>query len=155
MSGRERSRSEHNVVTLGPQDQLIGSLHIDGDLNVFGNAEGDLHATGDVMVESDATVAASIEGRNINVRGQVKGDIVSSKRLLLSGSGSLHGNARVGRLVVEDGASFNGSISMTGSSDEDTATEGSEPSWVDTETLEPAEPDAEGAAEIVAVSEGS
>jgi cytoskeletal protein CcmA (bactofilin family) len=57
-------------------------------------------------------VVASLEGRNVDIRGQVTGNVRSAKRLSLSGSGSLQGDATAGRLVVEDGATLNGSISM-------------------------------------------
>ncbi|HSP65404.1 MAG TPA: polymer-forming cytoskeletal protein, partial [Candidatus Deferrimicrobium sp.] len=71
-------------------------------------------AGGDVVVEPSATVVSSIEARNVDIRGQVTGDVRSSQRLSLSGSGKLFGNASAARLVVEDGATLNGSISMSG-----------------------------------------
>ena len=103
-----------NVVTLGPRDTLNGRLDIQGDLRVHGNVEGDLKATGDVAVESTAAVQASIEGANVQVRGQVTGNVTAKKRLTLGGSGRLNGDVKVGRLTVEDGATLNGNVSMTG-----------------------------------------
>src|SRR4030081_1858423 len=103
-----------NVVTLGPRDTLNGRLDIQGDLRVHGNVEGDLKATGDVAVESTAAVQASIEGANVQVRGQVTGNVTAKKRLTLGGSGRLNGDVKVARLTVEDGATLNGNVSMTG-----------------------------------------
>jgi len=81
-----------NVVSLGPRDILQGRLEIQGDLKVAGNVEGDLKASGDVTVDSGATIQAAIEGANVNVRGQVTGNVTARKRLTLGGSGHLHGN---------------------------------------------------------------
>ena len=103
----------NNVVSLGPRDILQGRLEIQGDLKIAGNVEGDLKASGDITIDSGATIQAAIEGANINVRGQVTGNVTAKKRLTLGGSGHLSGDVRVGRLTVEDGATLNGNVTMS------------------------------------------
>jgi cytoskeletal protein CcmA (bactofilin family) len=107
-----RGDNSHNSITLGPRDKLIGSLTFDGDLTVAGKMEGEVHATGDVAVENGSTVKAAIEGNNISVQGTVHGNVNARGRLSLSGSGSLHGDVRVSKLTVEDGATLNGNVQM-------------------------------------------
>jgi cytoskeletal protein CcmA (bactofilin family) len=101
-----------NVVNLGPRDSLNGRLEIQGDLRVAGNVEGELKASGDVSVGEGAAIQASIEGANVNVRGQVTGNVTAKKRLTLGGSGRLNGDVKVARLTVEDGATLNGNVTM-------------------------------------------
>jgi len=101
-----------NVVNLGPRDTLNGRLEIHGDLKVAGNVEGELKASGDVSVGEGAAIQASIEGANVNVRGQVTGNVTAKKRLTLGGSGRLNGDVKVARLTVEDGATLNGNVTM-------------------------------------------
>jgi len=101
-----------NVVNLGPRDSLNGRLEIQGDLKVAGNVEGELKASGDVSVGEGAAIQASIEGANVNVRGQVTGNVTAKKRLTLGGSGRLNGDVKVARLTVEDGATLNGNVTM-------------------------------------------
>jgi cytoskeletal protein CcmA (bactofilin family) len=103
----------NNVVSLGPRDILQGRLEIQGDLKVAGNVEGDLKASGDVTVDSTANIQAAIEGANVNVRGQVTGNVTARKRLTLGGSGRLNGDVKVSRLTVEDGATLNGNVTMS------------------------------------------
>jgi cytoskeletal protein CcmA (bactofilin family) len=103
----------NNVVSLGPRDILQGRLEVQGDLRIAGNVEGDLKASGDVSIESGATIQAAIEGANVNVRGQVTGNVTARKRLTLGGSGLLQGDVRVSRLTVEDGATLNGNVVMS------------------------------------------
>ena len=102
-----------NVVTLGPRDSLHGRLDIHGDLKIAGTVEGELKASGDILVDSTANVQASIEGANVSVRGQVNGNVTARKRLTLGGSGRLNGEVKVSRLTVEDGATLNGNVTMT------------------------------------------
>ena len=103
----------NNVVSLGPRDILQGRLEIQGDLKIAGNVEGDLKASGDVTVDSTATIQAAIEGANVNVRGQVTGNVTARRRLTLGGSGRLNGDVKVSRLTVEDGSTLNGNVTMS------------------------------------------
>jgi cytoskeletal protein CcmA (bactofilin family) len=107
-----RGDNNHNAITLGPKDRLVGSLTFEGDLTVAGTVEGELNATGDVSVENGSTVKAQIAGNNVSVQGSVTGNVTARGRLVLSGSGSLHGDVRVSKLTVEDGATLNGNVSM-------------------------------------------
>jgi cytoskeletal protein CcmA (bactofilin family) len=100
------------AVTLGPRDRLIGQLHIDGDVRLGGTVEGEIHATGDVEVDDEAKVNASLAGRDVSIRGHVSGPVTARKRLVVARSGSLMGDVRVARLVIQDGATFSGNVSM-------------------------------------------
>lgn len=115
-SGRQRNSSggAGGPIVLGPNDSLKGTLRTESAVTIHGEVEGEIFASGDVVVEASATVVATVEGRNIDIRGQVTGNVKSTKRLSLSGSGTLQGDASAARLVVEDGATLNGSISMSG-----------------------------------------
>jgi len=112
---RAGENSSGGTVTLGVDDRLEGKLTIRSDLVVHGSIEGEVVTTGDVAVESTATVKAKLECRNVSIRGRFEGEVTAQQRLRLAGSGYLQGNVRVGKLHVEDGATFNGSIAMIGS----------------------------------------
>lgn len=107
---RQREHGSGNTVVIGPRDSLLGKLTVDGDVRIQGLVEGELNASGDVHVEG--TVTARIEARNVTIRGNVTGDVVAKHRLRVAGSGVLTGNAKIGRLSIEDGATFNGNVTM-------------------------------------------
>lgn len=127
--GRDNGEFEggNNQVRLGPRDSLVGKLTIAGDLHVQGSVEGELSASGDILVDPSANVKASLEGRNVTVNGQVQGNVTARKRLLLAGSGALNGDVRVARLAVEDGATLNGSVSMHAAPPEEPESNGEAP----------------------------
>jgi cytoskeletal protein CcmA (bactofilin family) len=77
-----------------------------------GTVEGEIHATGDVEVDDEAKVNASLAGRDVSIRGSVHGPVTARKRLVVARSGSLTGDVRVARLVIQDGANFSGKVSM-------------------------------------------
>jgi cytoskeletal protein CcmA (bactofilin family) len=94
---RNGSDGDHNAVVLGPKDRLIGQLHVEGDLRVLGTVEGELEVTGDVEIDDG---------------GKVTGPVTARNRLVVGRSGSLVGDVHVARLVIEDGATFSGKVSM-------------------------------------------
>lgn len=87
----------HSSVVLGPQDRLVGQLHIEGDLRVVGTVEGELDVTGTVEIDDG---------------GRVTGPVTARDKLVVGRAGSLNGDVRVRRLVIEDGATFTGNVSM-------------------------------------------
>jgi cytoskeletal protein CcmA (bactofilin family) len=101
-----------SAIRLGPRDVLVGRLVFDGDLRVQGSMEGEATLSGDLHVESQGTVKAKLQARSCSVRGAVEGEITAKERLVVAGSGTVSGTVRVARLVVEDGALLNGTITM-------------------------------------------
>lgn len=91
------SDEQHNAVVLGPRDRLVGRLYIEGDLRVVGSVDGSLEATGNVEIDGG---------------GKVKGPVTARKKLVVGSQGELVGDVRVARLVIEDGATFSGNVSM-------------------------------------------
>lgn len=86
-----------NSVVLGPRDRLVGKLFIEGDLHVAGTVEGALEASGSIEIDGG---------------GKVSGPVTAYDRLVVGSAGSLVGDVRVKRLVIEDGATFSGNVSM-------------------------------------------
>lgn len=75
---------------------IIGTLHVDGKaiLAEEGKLDGDLHAT-------DADIAGTVEG-NLHIAG----------RLIVKGTAHIKGTIRTKRLIVEEGAEFDGQCEM-------------------------------------------
>ena len=111
--GKGRHKDGNSHVVLGPRDVLNGTLKIEGDMTVRGKVDGEIHTSGDIAVENSATVKAQLEGNNVMVQGNVTGNVVARGRLTLAGTGSLHGDVKIAKLSVEDGATLNGNVSMT------------------------------------------
>jgi cytoskeletal protein CcmA (bactofilin family) len=138
--------AESNAVRLGPRDRLIGRLYIEGDLHVNGTVEGAVEATGDVEIDEMAKVKASVAGRQVSIRGRVSGPVTARERLVVASSGSLIGDVRVPRLVVQDGATFSGNVSMGPAAE--MALEAAEPADTVATASEPSAPKAQGVAVV-------
>jgi len=91
------SDGDQRSLVLGPRDRLIGQLYVEGDLRVVGTVEGALEVTGSVEIDEGGTVTGPVTARD---------------RLIVGRAGSLKGDVRVARLVIQDGATFSGNVSM-------------------------------------------
>jgi cytoskeletal protein CcmA (bactofilin family) len=116
-------------IRLGRNDSLEGNLVYEGGLRVQGTLKGDARVTSDISIERGAVAEARLEGENVTVRGRVQGDVVARGHFLLAGGGVLNGDIVVTRLAIEDGATFNGRVTMA-------ALEGAETESVQAEAAE-------------------
>jgi cytoskeletal protein CcmA (bactofilin family) len=104
-------------VVLGPRDSLVGTLSVDGDVQIQGSVEGEVAATGEVSVQSAGTARARIEARDIVIAGTVDGSVIARDLVSIGDSATLSGELQSSRLRVDEGATVNATIAMRGSDD--------------------------------------
>ncbi|PIQ89990.1 MAG: hypothetical protein COV72_00315 [Candidatus Omnitrophica bacterium CG11_big_fil_rev_8_21_14_0_20_42_13] len=82
------------------------------NLRINGKFEGVLETRGDLTVTENAVVSARIIGDNITISGHVKGEILARERLTLLDPAVVEGTIKTSRLVVGEGARFEGHCHM-------------------------------------------
>lgn len=100
-------------------DTVIGkSIVIDGEISgdepvvVEGTVKGKISLDSSVTVASGAVVEADVETHQIEVSGQVTGNITASERVEISSEGKMVGDIKSPRILIADGAGFKGHIDM-------------------------------------------
>jgi len=84
-----------------------------GDLHVDGSVEGLIQLEdGKLTVGPRAKVNADVVAREIVVYGSIKGNLRAHDRIEITKDGSVVGDLLAGRILIEDGASFKGSIEI-------------------------------------------
>jgi cytoskeletal protein CcmA (bactofilin family) len=91
-------------------DALQGHLVIKGDGHLLGKFRGEVDCAGELIVGTEADVAANIRTERITISGFVRGTVTATGRLKIAPSGRLEGDARVGSLVVMEGGVHHGVI---------------------------------------------
>ena len=105
-----RTRS---VSVIGPTLKFKGELTANEDLIIEGQIEGKIaHQEKNLTVGKSGRVKADIHAKEIEIQGRVDGDIRGDDIVKLAKSAVVHGNIHCGRIVMEDGAHFSGSITM-------------------------------------------
>lgn len=100
---------------IAPSLVVQGEVSGEDDLLIQGRVEGKVELRkSQVTVGRQGKVKADIVGRVIDVEGQVEGNLFGEEQVILRQSGSVRGNITSPRVVLEDGATFKGSIDMEG-----------------------------------------
>lgn len=109
-------RDEFNarsVSYIGPGLHLSGEINVDEGLVVEGVVDGDITTTDkSLTVGRQGRVNGNIFGNNVEVRGRVDGEVNAEELVRLFPSAVFEGTIRCKRLVIDDGATFNGKIDM-------------------------------------------
>jgi len=101
--------------TIGPSITIRGDVTGDEDLLIQGRIEGTVDLKQhNVTVGPEGRVKADLKGRTVTIEGEVDGDVRGQEQVALRASSKVNGDIVAPRVVLEDGASFLGSIDMSG-----------------------------------------
>ena len=102
-----------NVSVIGPTLVFKGELSADEDLVIEGTIEGTIaHHKKNLTIGKKGRVTADIHASSVLVEGELNGDIHSDGLVSLAGGAMVIGNVYCARIVMEEGARFNGKIEM-------------------------------------------
>lgn len=102
-----------NVSVIGPTLIFKGELSADEDLIIEGQIEGTIaHHEKHLTVGKQGRVKAHIHASSVIVLGQLVGDIHSEGTVSLAKGADVIGDIYCGRIIMEDGARFQGKIDM-------------------------------------------
>ncbi len=112
--GRSTVASGGDRATIGRSITIRGDVTGDEDLVVQGRVEGTVDLKQhSVTVGPEGVVKADISGRMVTVEGEVKGNLKGQEQVTLRSSARVEGDIVSPRVVLEDGATFRGSIDMS------------------------------------------
>jgi len=97
---------------LAPGTLIKGSIHAEEDLRIDGKVEGLIECAGKVVVGPQGEIQGDIHCANVDIIGQVTGNLVIKEILSIKTSGSFTGDLTTNRLEIEAGAIFNGTCKM-------------------------------------------
>lgn len=84
------------------------------NLRINGQFDGNLNTKGNLSIGPNAEVKANIEGEEVSVAGRLEGDVLASDLVVLFAGAQVLGNITSPRVVIQDGATIDGIISMSG-----------------------------------------
>lgn len=101
------------MTTIGRSLLITGELTSDEDLLIDGQVTGTITVrNGTLTVAEHARLESDIRGVRVLVHGQIVGNIAGTERIELLPSASVSGSLTANRIVIADGARFNGGIDM-------------------------------------------
>lgn len=110
----ERAADETLPTILASETFLKGTLRFDSTLQIDGRFEGEIHSKGRLLIGESATVRASIDVGSAVIGGAVHGDIKAADSIELLATARVFGDVVTERLIMADGAVFEGELDMGG-----------------------------------------
>ncbi len=120
-SGRRETETPVSAPASAPGDltafidqgsEFEGKLSFKDTVRIDGHFRGEISSENTLIVGESGSVEATILSKHVVVSGTVTGDITASGSVILHKSARLDGNMKTPHLCIEDGAVFNGSVSM-------------------------------------------
>jgi cytoskeletal protein CcmA (bactofilin family) len=106
-----QARQTANVVSAGLR--IKGEISGNEDLLVEGTVEGPIQLQdGTLTVGAKGKVIADVVAREIVVYGDVQGNLTARDRIEIKSNGSVLGDLKTARMLIEDGAALKGSIEV-------------------------------------------
>jgi cytoskeletal protein CcmA (bactofilin family) len=118
----EVGRSGELNTIVGKGSQIEGTLKIQNSLRVDGKIKGNVAATDSIVVGKEGAIDGEVKVKNAVIGGHVKGKLVATGKVVLETQSRLEGELHTAKLVIDEGASFEGRCSMNGN--EKVATKG-------------------------------
>ncbi|WHH58904.1 polymer-forming cytoskeletal protein [Petroclostridium sp. X23] len=97
---------------IGEKSTFEGNIKLQGTVSIDGKVLGEITAEGDVIIGEKANITGNIYANNIIISGSVKGNITATGQLRLTTTAKLMGDIKIGSLITDDGAVFQGNCGM-------------------------------------------
>jgi len=95
-------------VILGKTAEFTGSIKSEGSIRFDGTGTGDIVSQGDVLMGAGSTLVGNIEAHNVEISGEVHGNIKAAGAFRIFESGILFGDISVSSFVIDEGGVFEG-----------------------------------------------
>ena len=96
---------------VGTGTEVEGNIHTSEVVRVDGKIKGEVNAES-VVVGQNGIIMGDITANKVTVAGKIKGNIAAATLLELLPTGHILGDIRTNKLVISDGAKFEGNCQM-------------------------------------------
>jgi cytoskeletal protein CcmA (bactofilin family) len=120
--GRDMKKSQNQDTInafLGKDTEFEGKLTFSGAVRIDGRFKGEILTDGTLIVGETALLECDIQTTNVNVCGEVRGNIVARNRIEIHAPGRVFGNISAPVVTLEEGVIFEGTCRMQKKAEEE------------------------------------
>lgn len=104
------SSSSINTIVVGTS--IDGTIDTQNDIRIDGKVDGTLTCAGKLIIGPDGKVEGDANCQNAVIEGQFRGNLNVTDVLDVRENASVIGEIKTGKLLVQNGATFNGNCDM-------------------------------------------
>ncbi len=102
--------NEMNFIAAGTL--IEGKIETKGSLRIDGSVKGIVKVGDRLTIGSTGDVNGEIYAKSAIVGGKIEGEVHIEQKITLESTSSLNGNLSTGKLIIDEGAFFNGKSEM-------------------------------------------
>lgn len=99
-----------NVIS--KETKIKGDIHAEGNIRIEGAVEGSVKSKNKIVIGDSAFIKGNLSSTEAEISGKVDGQVICSDVLYLKKTALITGDIITNKLVVENGATFNGRCQM-------------------------------------------
>lgn len=112
MAIKNENGNELNLIAAGTI--VEGKLRTPGSIRVDGKIIGEIVATQNISVGNSGDIEGNITAKSVTIGGKIKGSVVAQDKLVFEAKAVIRGDIRAAKLVIDEGAVFDGKCLMSG-----------------------------------------
>ena len=109
----EKRQANGELSLVGAGAVVEGRIRTEGSIRIDGRLVGEIVAKSNAAIGEAGILEGSLAARNISIAGKVQGDLTAVEKLTLEPRSIVRGDIRAARLVIDEGAMFDGKCAMT------------------------------------------
>ncbi len=98
---------------IGAGTVVEGKIRSQGSVRVDGKLIGDVTATESIAVGLSGEIEGNVTAKTVMVGGKIRGAVNAAEKIVFEGKSVVRGDIRATRLIVDEGAVFDGRVSMS------------------------------------------
>ncbi len=111
MAVKTEMTTELNLIAAGTVFE--GKLRTPGSIRIDGRVVGEITATNNISVGGTGDIEGNLSAKNITIGGKVQGSVVAQEKLVFEAKSVVRGDIHASKLVIDEGAVFDGACVMT------------------------------------------
>ncbi len=98
---------------IGKGSSIDGTMKVNSTLRVDGRVKGNVTTTDSLVLGKDGVINGEVVVRNAIIGGKLKGKLTASGKVVLETKSVFNGELKTTKLVIDEGAIFEGNCSMS------------------------------------------
>ena len=108
----DQTMSADCTTVIGSDVVIKGEMTLEKGLRVDGTIEGSVSTKGKLILGKSGTLKATVRAGNFTLEGKVEGNVTVGDRFQIEASGVVHGDIVAPKLIVQEGATLCGKVSI-------------------------------------------
>lgn len=97
---------------IGKGTVVEGNVSTESSIRIDGRIKGSLTCKNTLTIGENGEIEGDVEATNAIVGGRIKGKVIVKEKLVLEAKSSLHGELKAKKLIIDEGATFDGTSNM-------------------------------------------